>query len=167
MKDYTIILNGFSKSFAMTGWRIGYIAAPAEILAQIVKLHGYNTICAPIFSQYGAVEGLKNCFKDVEKMRVSYQQRRNYMYKAFTDMGLPVPEPTGAFYMFPDISSTGLSDEEFATQLFQKYNVAVVPGSVFGLGGQGHIRCCYATAIDKIKIAMERIAEFVKELKKE
>ena len=167
MKDYTIILNGFSKSFAMTGWRIGYIAAPAEILAQIVKLHGYNTICAPIFSQYGAVEGLKNCFKDVEKMRVSYQQRRNYMYKAFTDMGLPVPEPTGAFYMFPDISSTGLSDEEVATQLFQKYNVAVVPGSVFGLGGQGHIRCCYATAIDKIKIAMERIAEFVKELKKE
>ena len=167
MKDYTIILNGFSKSFAMTGWRIGYIAAPAEILAQIVKLHGYNTICAPIFSQYGAVEGLKNCFKDVEKMRVSYQQRRNYMYKAFTDMGLPVPEPTGAFYMFPDISSTGLSDEEFATQLFQKYNIAVVPGSVFGLGGQGHIRCCYATAIDKIKIAMERIAEFVKELKKE
>ena len=167
MKDYTIILNGFSKSFAMTGWRIGYIAAPAEILAQIVKLHGYNTICAPIFSQYGAVEGLKNCFKDVEKMRVSYQQRRNYMYKAFTDMGLPVPEPTGAFYMVPDISSTGLSDEEFATQLFQKYNVAVVPGSVFGLGGQGHIRCCYATAIDKIKIAMERIAEFVKELKKE
>ena len=167
MKDYTIILNGFSKSFAMTGWRIGYIAAPAEILAQIVKLHGYNTICAPIFSQYGAVEGLKNCFKDVEKMRVSYQQRRNYMYKAFTDMGLPVPEPTGAFYMFPDISSTGLSDEEFATQLFQKYNVAVVPGSVFGLGGQGHIRCCNATAIDKIKIAMERIAEFVKELKKE
>lgn len=167
MKDYTIILNGFSKSFAMTGWRIGYIAAPAEILAQIVKLHGYNTICAPIFSQYGAVEGLKNCFKDVEKMRVSYQQRRNYMHKAFTDMGLPVPEPTGAFYMFPDISSTGLSDEEFATQLFQKYNVAVVPGSVFGLGGQGHIRCCYATAIDKIKIAMERIAEFVKELKKE
>ena len=167
MKDYTIILNGFSKSFAMTGWRIGYIAAPAEILAQIVKLHGYNTICAPIFSQYGAVEGLKNCFKDVEKMRVSYQQRRNYMYKAFTDMGLPVPEPTGAFYMFPDISSTGLTDEEFATQLFQKYNVAVVPGSVFGLGGKGHIRCCYATAIDKIKIAMERIAQFVKELKKE
>lgn len=167
MKDYTIILNGFSKSFAMTGWRIGYIAAPAEVLAQIVKLHGYNTICAPIFSQYGAVEGLRSCFKDVEKMRTSYQQRRNYMYKAFTDMGLPVPEPTGAFYMFPDISSTGLSDEEFATQLFQKYNVAVVPGSVFGLGGQGHIRCCYATAIDKIKIAMERIAEFVKELKKE
>ncbi|MBQ0163440.1 MAG: aminotransferase class I/II-fold pyridoxal phosphate-dependent enzyme [Treponema sp.] len=166
MKDYTIILNGFSKSFAMTGWRIGYIAAPNELLHQIVKLHGYNTICAPIFSQYGAAEGLRNCFKDVEKMRVSYQQRRNLMYKAFCDMGLDVPEPTGAFYMFPDISSTGLTSEEFATQLFQKYNVAVVPGSVFGLGGEGHVRCCYATAIDKIKIALERIAQFVEELKK-
>lgn len=166
MKDYAIILNGFSKSFAMTGWRIGYIAAPSELLQQIVKLHGYNTICAPIFSQYGAAEGLRNCFKDVEKMRVSYQQRRNLMYKAFCDMGLDVPEPTGAFYMFPDISSTGLTSEEFATQLFQKYNVAVVPGSVFGLGGEGHVRCCYATAIDKIKIALERIAQFVEELKK-
>lgn len=165
MKDYSIILNGFSKSFAMTGWRIGFIAAPHDLLEQIVKLHGYNTICAPIFSQYGAAEGLKNCFKDVEKMRVSYQQRRNLMYKAFCDMGLPVPEPTGAFYMFPDISSTGLTSEEFATQLFQKYNVAVVPGSVFGLGGEGHIRCCYATAVDKMKIALERISQFISELK--
>ena len=166
MKDFAIILNGFSKSFAMTGWRIGYIAGPKDLLAQIVKLHGYNTICAPIFSQYGATEGLRNCFKDVEKMRISYQQRRNLMYKAFCDMGLPVPEPTGAFYMFPDISSTGLSSEEFATQLFQKYNIAVVPGSVFGLGGEGHIRCCYATSIDKIKIALEKIAQFIEELKK-
>jgi len=166
MKDYTIVLNGFSKSFAMTGWRIGYIAAPKELLMQIVKLHGYNTICAPIFSQYGAAEGLRNCFKDVEKMRISYQQRRNLMYKAFCDMGLPVPEPSGAFYMFPDISSTGLTSEEFALKLFQDHNVAVVPGSVFGLGGEGHVRCCYATAIDKIKIALERIALMVNELKK-
>lgn len=166
MKDYTIILNGFSKSFAMTGWRIGYIAAPSDLLKQVVKLHGYNTICAPIFSQYAAAEGLRNSWDEVEKMRVSYQQRRNLMYKAFCDMGLPVPEPTGAFYMFPDISSTGLTSEEFATQLFQKYNVAVVPGSVFGLGGEGHIRCCYATAIDKIKVALDKIAEFVEELKK-
>ena len=166
MKDYTIILNGFSKSFAMTGWRIGYIAAPSDLLKQVVKLHGYNTICAPIFSQYAAAEGLRNSWDEVEKMRVSYQQRRNLMYKAFCDMGLPVPEPTGAFYMFPDISSTGLTSEEFATQLFQKYNVAVVPGSVFGAGGEGHIRCCYATAIDKIKIALDKIAEFVAELKK-
>lgn len=166
MKDYTIILNGFSKSFAMTGWRIGYIAGPADLLGQIVKLHGYNTICPPIFSQYAAAEGLKHGWKDVEKMRVSYQQRRNLMYKAFCDMGLPVPEPTGAFYMFPDITSTGLTSEEFALQLFQKHNVAVVPGSVFGLGGEGHIRCCYATSIEKIKIALDKIAEFVAELKK-
>lgn len=164
MKDYAIILNGFSKSFAMTGWRIGYIAAPAEILAQVVKLHGYNTICAPIFSQYAAVEGLRNGWDEVEKMRVSYQQRRNLMYKAFTEMGLPVPEPKGAFYMFPDITKTGLTSEEFATRLFQEYNVAVVPGSVFGLGGEGHIRCCYATDINKIKIALDKIGEFVSKL---
>ena len=166
MKDYAIILNGFSKSFAMTGWRIGYIAAPAEVLAQIVKLHGYNTICAPIFSQYAAVEGLRHGWKDVEKMRISYQQRRNLMYKAFCDMGLEVPEPTGAFYMFPSIKNLSISSEEFATQLFQKHNVAVVPGSVFGAGGEGHIRCCYATSIDKIKTALDRISEFVGELRR-
>ena len=165
MKDYTIVLNGFSKSFAMTGWRIGYVAAPADLITQMTKLHGYNSICAPIFSQYAALEGLRNGWKDVEKMRLSYQQRRNLMEKAFNEMGLPVPEPKGAFYMFPDITSTGISSEEFATRLFQKYNIAVVPGSVFGLGGEGYIRVCYATAIDKIKIAMERIAEFVSELK--
>lgn len=163
MKDYAIILNGFSKAFAMTGWRIGYIAAPHDLLAEIVKLHGYNTICAPIFSQYAATEGLKNGWKEVEKMRVSYEQRRNLMFKAFTKMGLPVPEPTGAFYMFPDITSTGLSSDEFATQLFQKHSVAVVPGNVFGEGGEGHIRCCYATAVDKIKIALKRIGELVEE----
>ncbi len=161
MKDYTIILNGFSKSFAMTGWRIGYIAAPEELLSQIVKLHGYNTICAPIFSQYAAAEGLRNGWDEVEKMRISYQQRRNLMHNAFCAMGLPVPEPKGAFYMFPDISSTGLSSEKFATELFQKYNIAVVPGSVFGAGGENYIRCCYATAIDKIKIALNKIADFV------
>ncbi len=161
MKDYTVILNGFSKSFAMTGWRIGFIAAPDDLMAQIVKLHQYNTICAPIMSQYAALEGLKNGWSEVEKMRVSYQQRRNLMYKAFTDMGLNVPEPTGAFYMFPDITSTGLSSEDFAMQLFNKYSVAVVPGTAFGAAGAGHIRCCYATSIEKIKIALDRIADFV------
>ena len=166
MKDYAILLNGFSKSFAMTGWRIGYIAAPDDLMAQIVKLHQYNTICAPIFSQYAAIEGLKNGWNDVEKMRVSYQQRRNLMYKAFCDMGLSVPEPTGAFYMFPDITSTGLTSEEFATELFQKYNVAVVPGSAFGAEGEGHIRCCYATAIDKIKVALDKIRQLVEEHQK-
>ena len=166
MKDYAIILNGFSKSFAMTGWRIGYIAAPSELLGQIVKLHGYNTICPPIFSQYAAAEGLKHGWKDVEKMRTSYQQRRNLMYKAFCDMNLPVPEPTGAFYMFPDITSTGMTSEEFALGLFQEHNVAVVPGNVCGLGGEGHIRCCYATSIDKIKIALDRIRDFVESKKR-
>lgn len=163
LKDYTIVMNGFSKSFAMTGWRIGYIAAPEDLMAQIVKLHQYNTICAPIMSQYGAMEGLKNGWSEVEKMRVSYQQRRNLMYKAFCDMGLPVPEPNGAFYMFPDITSTGLTSEQFATELIQKHAVAVVPGNVFGAGGEGHIRVCYATAIDKIKVALDRIAQLVEE----
>ncbi len=165
MKDYAIILNGFSKSFAMTGWRIAYICAPSELLKQIVKLHGYNTICAPIFSQYAAAEGLRTAWKEVEKMRVSYGQRRNLMVKAFNDMGLPVPEPSGAFYIFPDISSTGLTSEEFAVKLFKEYNIAVVPGNVFGECGEGHIRCCYATAIDKIKYALEQIAKMVAELK--
>ena len=163
MKDYAIIFNGFSKAFAMTGWRIGYIAAPHDLLVQCCKLHGYNTICPPIFSQYGAAEGLRNGWDEVEKMRISYQQRRNLMHKAFIDMGLPCVEPEGAFYMFPDIRPTGMTSEQFATELIQKYNVAVVPGSCFGNAGEGFIRCCYATDINKIKIAMERIAQMVKE----
>lgn len=163
MKDYAIIFNGFSKSFAMTGWRIGYIAAPHDLLVQCCKLHGYSSICPPIFSQYAAAEGLRSGWTEVEKMRLSYQQRRNVMYKAFIDMGLSCNEPEGAFYMFPDITSTGMTSEEFATELIEKHNVAVVPGTCFGEGGEGFIRCCYATDINKIKIAMERIAQLVKE----
>ena len=163
MKDYTIIFNGFSKSFAMTGWRIGYIAAPHDLLVQCCKLHAYSSICPPIFSQYAAAEGLRSGWAEVEKMRLSYQQRRNVMYKAFIDMGLSCIEPEGAFYMFPDITSTGMTSEEFATELIEKYSVAVVPGTCFGEGGEGFIRCCYATDINKIKIAMERIAQLVKE----
>lgn len=161
MKDYTVVLNGFSKAFAMTGWRIGFLAAPAELTEQLHKLHQYNTICAPIFSQYAAIEGLRNGWSEVEKMRVSYQQRRNLMYKAFTDMGLPVVEPQGAFYMFPDIRSTGLTSDQFATELIEKYQVAVVPGTAFGGAGEGFIRCCYATEIGKAKEAMRRIAQMV------
>ena len=163
MKDYTIIFNGFSKSFAMTGWRIGYIAAPHDLLVQCCKLHAYSSICPPIFSQYAATEGLRSGWAEVEKMRLSYQQRRNVMYKAFIDMGLSCIEPEGAFYMFPDITSTGMTSEEFATELIEKYSVAVVPGTCFGEGGEGFVRCCYATDINKIKIAMERIAQLVKE----
>ena len=166
MKDYAIIFNGFSKSFAMTGWRIGYIAAPADLLQNCCKLHGYNSICPPIFSQYAAAEGLRNAWSEVEKMRVSYQQRRNLMHKAFLDMGLPCVEPEGAFYMFPDIRSTGMESEEFAKALLEKKKVAVVPGTAFGDAGEGFIRCCYATDINKIKIAMAKIAEFLQEIKK-
>lgn len=165
MKEYTIVLNGFSKAFAMTGWRIGYLCCSKELMDQVYKLHQYSTICAPIMSQYGALEGLRSGWSEVERMRVSYQQRRNIMYKAFVEMGLDVVEPEGAFYIFPDITSTGLTAEEFATRLIEEYQVAVVPGDVFGAGGAGYIRCCYATDINKIKIALERIATMVKSLK--
>jgi aminotransferase len=161
LKDYTVVLNGFSKAFAMTGWRIGYVCCPKELMTQVYKLHQYSTICAPIMSQYAALEGLKNGEREVEKMRVSYQQRRNMMYKAFVEMDLPVTEAEGAFYLFPDIRKTGLSSEEFATRLIEDHKVAVVPGSVFGAGGEGFVRCCYATSTDKIKIALERIGEMV------
>lgn len=157
MKDYTVVLNGFSKAFAMTGWRIGYLACPAELMAQVHKLHQYSTICAPIMSQYAALEGLKSGADEVEKMRVSYQQRRNLMISAFAEMGLPVNEPEGAFYVFPDIRKTGLSSEEFATKLINDYKVAVVPGNVFGAGSEGFIRCCYATEIGKLKEALRRM----------
>jgi len=165
MKDYTIVLNGFSKAFAMTGWRIGYLCCSAELMDQVYKLHQYSTICAPIMSQYAALEGLRTGWAEVERMRVSYQQRRNLMYKAFVEMGLEVVEPEGAFYIFPNISSIGLTAEEFATRLIEEYQVAVVPGDVFGAGGTGYIRCCYATDINKIKIAVERIAALVAGLK--
>ncbi len=157
MKEYTVILNGFSKAFAMTGWRIGYLACPAELMAQVHKLHQYSTICAPIMSQYAALEGLRNGADEVEKMRVSYQQRRNLMISAFAEMGLPVNEPEGAFYVFPDIRKTGLSSEEFATKLINDYKVAVVPGNVFGAGSEGFVRCCYATEIGKLKEALRRM----------
>ncbi len=156
MKDYTVVLNGFSKAFAMTGWRIGYLACPAELMAQVHKLHQYSTICAPIMSQYAALEGLRNGADEVEKMRVSYQQRRNLMLNAFAEMGIPVTEPEGAFYIFPDIRKTGLTSEEFATRLINDYKVAVVPGNVFGAGAEGFVRCCYATEIGKLKEALRR-----------
>ena len=165
MKDYTIIFNGFSKSFAMTGWRIGYIAAPHDLLVQCFKLHAYSSICPPIFSQYAAAEGLRSGWAEVEKMRLSYQQRRNVMYKAFIDMGLSCIEPEGAFYMFPDITSTGMTSEEFATELIEKYSVAVVPGTCFGEGGEGYIRLSYACSYERIVEAMSRMEKAFKELR--
>ena len=161
MKPHTITLNGFSKAFAMTGWRIGYIGCPAELMQQLIKLHQYTTICAPIMSQYAAIEGLKNCMDDVETMRKSYEQRRNLMVKSLTDMGLPVINPDGAFYLFVDIRKTGLTAEAFALKLIEDQKVAVVPGNVFGAGGEGYVRCCYATEITKLKEALRRIKEFI------
>ena len=162
MKGHSIILNGFSKSFAMTGWRIGFIACPQELMAQIHKIHQYAAICAPIMSQYAALEGLENGWDEVEKMRVSYRQRRNLMMKSFDAMNLPYIKPDGAFYLFVDIRSTGLTSEEFAVKLITDYRVAVVPGHVFGACGEGFVRCCYATDIAKIRIALDRIGKCLK-----
>lgn len=161
MKPYTITLNGFSKAFAMTGWRIGYICCPETLMQQLIKLHQYTTICAPIMAQYAAIDALKNCMGEVEAMRKSYEQRRNLMVKGFSDMGLPVINPDGAFYLFVDIRKTGLTSEEFAIKLIDKQKVAVVPGQVLGLGGEGYIRCCYATEINKLKEALKRIKAFI------
>jgi len=166
MKDYSIILNGFSKSFAMTGWRIGFIACPQELMAQIYKIHQYAAICAPIMSQYAALEGLQHGWDEVEKMRMSYRQRRNLMMKSFDAMQLPYIKPDGAFYLFADIRKTGLSSEEFAVKLINEYKVAVVPGHVFGSCGEGFVRCCYATDIAKIRVALERIGTLVKNCEK-
>lgn len=162
MKEYTVTLNGFSKAFAMTGWRLGFVCAPPELMTRILKVHQYSALCAPIMSQYAGIEALRNCRADVNKMVRSYKQRRNLMLKGFRDMGLPVVEPDGAFYLFVDISSSGLSSEKFALKLIKEQKVAVVPGDVFGAGGQGYIRCCYATEVSLLKEALMRIKAFIK-----
>ncbi|MDR1997547.1 MAG: aminotransferase class I/II-fold pyridoxal phosphate-dependent enzyme [Candidatus Margulisbacteria bacterium] len=161
LKAQTILLSGFSKAFAMTGWRIGYICCPAELMQQIIKLHQYCAICAPIMSQYGAVEALQNCRNEVEQMRRSYFQRRNFAVNALDKIGLPAVKADGAFYLFVDIRRTGLQSEDFALKLIQREKVAVVPGSVFGAGGEGFVRCCYATEISLLKEALTRIGRFV------
>src|SRR3954467_12842574 len=144
MKERTILISGFSKGFAMTGWRLGYICAPTEIAKAMLKIHQYTMMCAPTMAQYGAIEALQNGQHDVEEMRKSYRRRRNYMVKSLNQIGLECHSPGGAFYVFPSIKKTGLSSEEFAEQLLLEERVAVVPGNVFGKGGEGHIRCSYA-----------------------
>lgn len=161
LKEYVITLNGFSKAFAMTGWRIGYVCCPAELMSHILKIHQYAAICAPIMSQYGGIEALRNCAAEVEQMRISYEHRRNLMLKGFQEMGLPVINPDGAFYIFVDIRKTGLTSEDFALKLIEKFKVAVVPGNVFGNCGKGFIRCCYATEISLLKEALQRIKKFI------
>lgn len=162
MKDRVILIRGFSKAFAMTGWRIGYAAANPDLIEAMLKVHQYTMMCAPIMGQMAALEALKeNNNQDVEDMLAEYDRRRRVIVKGFRDMGLSCFEPKGAFYAFPSIKSTGLTSEEFADALLKEEKVAVVPGSVFGKHGEGYIRCCYATSMPDIEEALKRMGRFV------
>ncbi len=164
MRGRTVLLHGFSKAFAMTGFRLGYACAPTVLTEAMMKIHQYSMLCASIMSQQAAIEALRNGAPEVERMRRAYAQRRNLMLKRFDEMGLPCFAPGGAFYMFPDVRKYGLTSKEFALRLLEEESVAVVPGSAFGPAGEGCVRACYATAYDKIEIAMDRMAAFVKRL---
>jgi aminotransferase len=168
MWERTIYLNGFSKAFAMTGWRVGYVCAPAPLMDVMVKIHQYTIMCASTQGQVAAEEALRqgreDGYADVCEMRQSYDHRRRLMFNAFCKMGLDCFEPLGAFYVFPSVKGTGLSSEAFCERLLKEKEVACVPGTAFGACGEGHIRCCYATALDKLDIALRRIAEFVSTL---
>ena len=167
MKERTVYINGFSKAYAMTGWRMGYVCAPAVILKQMLKIHQFAIMCAPTTSQYAAIEALKNGDEDVRIMRDAYNQRRRYLMHAFKQMGLPCFEPFGAFYVFPCIKEFGMTSEEFATRLLEEEKVAVVPGTAFGDCGEGYLRISYAYSIDNLKVAIGRIERFVGRLKDE
>lgn len=163
MKERTVTVNGFSKAFAMTGWRLGYACGPEPVISQMLKIHQYAIMCAPTTSQYAAIEAMRNCDDDVTYMCNEYNHRRRVMVNGFREMGLSCFEPLGAFYVFPNISATGLSSNDFATKLLYEKKVAVVPGTAFGESGEGFIRCSYAYSIKNIEKALERIGEFVKE----
>lgn len=169
LEGRVVVISGFSKAFAMTGWRVGYVCAPKPILDTVLKIHQYSIICAPIFSQYGALEGLvrgqEDGFTAVNEMREEYDKRRKFMYKTFCDMGLTCFEPKGSFYVFPCVKSTGMTGEEFATKLLETKKVAVVPGSAFGEFGKYYVRCSYAYSMKNLLEATERIREFVEQLK--
>lgn len=166
MKDRTILLNGFSKAYAMTGWRIGYAMSNPAIISAMTKIHQYTMLCAPITAQIAAVEALRHGEKYMKKMVSEYDKRRRLIYDGLTNAGLKCFEPKGAFYIFPDITSTGLTSEEFAEQLLMKEHVALVPGTAFGQCGEGYVRCSYATSITKISEAIARIEHFVQHCKK-
>ncbi len=165
MKERTILINGFSKAYAMTGWRLGYACAPKEIIKQMTKIHQFAIMCAPTTSQYAAVEALKNGDDDVSMMRQEYNQRRRFLINAFKEMNIPCFEPFGAFYVFPCIKEFGMTSEEFATRLLQEERVAAVPGTAFGDSGEGHLRISYAYSLDNLKKAMERLKQFVERLR--
>ena len=166
MKERTILINGFSKAYAMTGWRLGYACGPKEIIEQMVKIHQYAIMCAPTTSQYSAVEALKKGDDDVKLMRESYNQRRRFLMNAFKEMGLECFEPYGAFYVFPSIKEFGMTSEEFAMKFLEEEHVAVVPGTAFGDSGEGFLRISYAYSIENLKRAMERLKRFVEKLRK-
>ena len=159
--ERTIVINGFSKSYAMTGWRLGYAAGPAPIIEQMLKIHQFAIMCAPTTSQYAGIEAVKNGDPDVAMMRDAYDKRRRYLVHALRGMGLECSEPFGAFYVFPCIKSLGMSSEEFATRLLKEEKVAVIPGTAFGVCGEGYLRISYAYSIENLKIALERMEKFV------
>ncbi|WP_163136584.1 aminotransferase [Bacillus subtilis] len=161
MKERTVVISGFSKAFAMTGWRLGFAAAPSLLRDAMLKIHQYAMMCAPAMAQFAALEGLKNGMEDVEKMKKSYRRRRNLFVESLNEIGLSCHHPGGAFYAFPSIKSTGMSSEQFAEELLTQEKVAVVPGSVFGPSGEGYIRCSYATSIEQLQEALVRIKRFL------
>ncbi len=165
MRERTILINGFSKSYAMTGWRLGYACAPAPIIKQMTKIHQYAIMCAPTISQYAGVEALKHGDGDVAMMRDAYNQRRRFLLKEFKDMNIPCFEPFGAFYVFPCIKEFGMTSEEFATRLLQAEKVATVPGTAFGDSGEGYLRISYAYSIENLRVAMERFRRFIDKLR--
>ena len=167
MKDRTILINGFSKSYAMTGWRLGYAAAPHRILEQMLKIHQFAIMCAPTTSQYAAVSALRDGDNDVQMMREAYDQRRRFVLHAFKEMGLDCFEPEGAFYAFPSIKRFGMTSDEFATRFLREEKVAVVPGTAFGASGEGFLRVSYAYSLKNLKEALGRMANFVKRLDEE
>ncbi len=164
MKERTVLINGFSKSHAMTGWRLGYACAPREILEQMLKIHQFAIMCAPTTSQYAGVEAMKNGDSDIEHMRQEYNGRRRFLMHRFHQMGLDCFEPYGAFYVFPSIKKFGMTSEEFATRLLESQKVAVVPGTAFGACGEGFLRISYAYSLEDLKIALDRMEKFIKEI---
>lgn len=167
MKERTILINGFSKAYAMTGWRLGYACGPRVIMDQMLKIHQFAIMCAPTTSQYAAVEALKNGDEDVQEMREAYNQRRRYLMHAFKEMGLECFEPYGAFYVFPSIKEFGMTSDEFATRLLQEEKVAVVPGTAFGDCGEGYLRISYAYSLENLKLALGRLSHFIRRLRAE
>ncbi|QHN50275.1 aminotransferase [Geobacillus stearothermophilus] len=164
MRERTILISGFSKGFAMTGWRLGFAAAPEDILQAMLKIHQYAIMCAPTMAQYGALEALRSGERDVAEMRSSYRRRRNYFVSSLNEIGLPCHMPGGAFYAFPSIRHTGMTSEQFAERLLIEEKVAVVPGSVFGQSGEGHVRCSYASSLEQLQEAVKRIKRFLARL---